>query len=243
MPERTCSVEDCTRPHRARGLCSTHYNRTHIPPEVRHRKATIPCDWCGKPCQKDPGRRKRYAGLFCGMSCRDAWRLATGNNPFPSEEARCKGRAVLDSRRRRAQAKMRKAARGTRGRHWTAGQCERCGASFVSEAKSNHLGRYCSNACKRRAKASRRRARQAGAQAERYSRVRIFERDKWRCHICKRKTKRTVVVPHPRAPVVDHLIPLAHGGDDTAANVATACFMCNSVKSDRGSGEQLALIG
>jgi hypothetical protein len=27
MSDRTCNVEDCERPHRARGLCTTHYKR------------------------------------------------------------------------------------------------------------------------------------------------------------------------------------------------------------------------
>jgi hypothetical protein len=70
----------------------------------------------------------------------------------------------------------------------------------------------------------------------------IFERDRYRCHICKRKCRRrAAVVPDPLAPTIDHLIPLAKGGEHTRANVATACFQCNSVKGDRGGGEQLAL--
>jgi len=115
--------------------------------------------------------------------------------------------------------------------------------AFVGPGNGADLARFCSTKCKRRTKASRRRARLRGAHHERYSRHQIFERDHWRCHICRRKTLRTKVVPHPRAPVIDHLVPLAEGGDDTAANVATACFMCNAIKRECGGGEQLALIG
>jgi len=52
-------------------------------------------------------------------------------------------------------------------------------------------------------------------------------------------------VPHPLAPTIDHLIPLADGGSDSPANVATAHFLCNSTKGERhgGGGDQLTLIG
>jgi 5-methylcytosine-specific restriction endonuclease McrA len=49
-------------------------------------------------------------------------------------------------------------------------------------------------------------------------------------------------VPHPKAPTIDHIVPVSEGGDDTRANVQLACFRCNSVKGPRGS-QQLALIG
>lgn len=240
-PTKTCGEDGCSRPLRARGLCGTHYNQRHCP--NRHPKVTIPCTWCKALCVKDKTRASRYGGLFCSYPCRDAWRVATGNNPGLNAEARAKGRAVLDSPMRRARAKLRKAARGMRGCIWVAGWCSRCGAAFVGPHRGADPGRFCSDACKRRASSSRRRARERGAHSERYSRHQIFVRDGWRCHICKRKTLRTQVVPHPRAPVIDHLVPLAEGGDDTAANVATACFMCNSIKRECGGGEQLALIG
>ncbi|WP_261949456.1 HNH endonuclease [Rhodococcus sp. T9N] len=73
--------------------------------------------------------------------------------------------------------------------------------------------------------------------------MKIFERDRWQCHICNTRVKRDMVVPHPLAPTIDHLIPLAAGGTHEPANVATAHFLCNSRKGDRGAGEQLALIG
>jgi 5-methylcytosine-specific restriction endonuclease McrA len=57
-------------------------------------------------------------------------------------------------------------------------------------------------------------------------------------------TRKTEVVPHSLAPTIDHLIPLARGGGDTPANVATAHFICNSIKSDGAGrrGDQLAIM-
>jgi 5-methylcytosine-specific restriction endonuclease McrA len=69
----------------------------------------------------------------------------------------------------------------------------------------------------------------------------VFERDGYRCHLCKRMTLRTAAVPHPRAPVIDHLIPLGPGAD-ARHNVATACFLCNSMRRDVGPA-QLILFG
>lgn len=238
MTQATCSTPGCPKPHRARGLCSTHYNQQHQ--LVRHRKVTVPCTWCETPCIKGSAQVKRYAGAFCTLACRDAWRKDTQTNPGPSEAARAAARAALSTRRAVALRKLRKAARGTRGWRWVAGNCGRCGRPFVSELGTD-LGRYCSDVCKNRAARSRRRARHRGAHHQPYSRAAIFERDGYRCHLCHKRTLRTAVVPHPRAPVIDHLIPLGQG-DDAPHNVATACFMCNSKRRDVGDA-QLILFG
>lgn len=246
MVQRTCTLPECTKPHRARGLCSTHYNQQHASPEQRHRKQTVQCTWCKTDCAKYVGQERKYGGLFCSLGCRDLWRKATGNNPVPSAEAIAAAILGKQTRRAKARAKLKRAVRGTRAdRTWTAGRCERCGAAFVALSHGSELARFCTERCARRSNAARRRARERNAVVERYSRIAIFERDGWRCHICRRKVIRTAVVPHPLAPTIDHLLPLASGGSDTAANVATAHFLCNSTKGDRagGGGDQLALIG
>jgi len=52
----------------------------------------------------------------------------------------------------------------------------------------------------------------------------------------------TKVVPHPKAPTIDHIVPLSAGGDDTKANVQLAHFSCNTRKNVGGS-QQLRIIG
>ena len=66
---RTCTIDGCDRAHRARGLCTSHYNQAHQP--NRHRKFMLKCDWCGTECEKFPSStiRKR----FCSMDCRGMW--------------------------------------------------------------------------------------------------------------------------------------------------------------------------
>ena len=90
---------------------------------------------------------------------------------------------------------------------------------------------------------AKRRAVKKSAFVENVYRRKVFERDGWRCQLCRKPVKRDAVVPHPKAPVLDHIIPLAAGGTHEPANVQCAHYLCNSLKGDRGGGEQLLLIG
>lgn len=130
--------------------------------------------------------------------------------------------------------------------------CQICKKSFVPVHAAR---RTCSAACNRAAvqqsrrrkgrhdERARRRARKRGAFVARVVRKRVFERDGWKCRICGKPTKRNAKVPDPKAPVLDHIIPLAKGGIHAPVNVQCAHFICNSLKSDRSMGEQLLLVG
>ena len=143
--------------------------------------------------------------------------------------------------------------------------CGECGAAFRGHYPRS--ARYCSDECRGRAKRRRRAARlaahecanvgchnpqaQAGLcnmhhlQRRRSTRRRyIFERDGWRCQLCGRAVRRDASWPHPKAPVVDHVIPRAMGGGDEPSNLQCAHNVCNAVKSDGvfGHAEQLRLI-
>lgn len=71
----------------------------------------------------------------------------------------------------------------------------------------------------------------------------IAARDKWTCQICRKAVDRTLIWPHPMSPSLDHVVPLSKGGAHDPANVQLAHLDCNTVKGNRGGGEQLALIG
>lgn len=43
MAQRSCGIPGCGNTHRAKGLCSTHYNQRD---SQRHRKAAMPCTVC-----------------------------------------------------------------------------------------------------------------------------------------------------------------------------------------------------
>ena len=70
----------------------------------------------------------------------------------------------------------------------------------------------------------------------------IYKRDGFRCGICLRPMAMSRAVPHPDAPTIDHILPVAEGGVHSRANVRAAHFRCNSARSNRGEA-QLRMIG
>lgn len=215
MPERTCSVDGCCAAHRARGLCSTHYNQQRQP--ERHRKATTLCAWCGRTCLK--ATTQRYAERFCSLDCRDTWRR---RDRLPVLFA---GQVV-----RHAPASPSPQPRRT----WVAGWCRSCGAPFVDRQPD---ARSCSALC------TRRWWRKQYDELPIVVRLYVLNRDRWRCMICNRSIRRDLAVPHPEAGTVDHVIPQSQGGTHEVANLRAAHMSCNSARNNRGGNEQLALIG
>ena len=78
-----------------------------------------------------------------------------------------------------------------------------------------------------------RRAKQQNATVEKVSRATVYERDNGRCHICEKKVG--------RGWHLDHIVPLARGGEHSYRNVAVSCPGCNMAKHVK-SGGQLRLM-
>lgn len=233
-PTKTCTREGCGNPLRARGLCVTHYNQSQ---PQRHRRVEVPCGWCGTVVRKESGRTNRYQAVFCNLTCRDLWRRQKNREDrlpvLHSEPWSVWGWCDLPTWKM-PDFRLR----------FTAGRCALCGTNFVADryAYDNGSSRYCSNRCARTAAKDRRRARQRGAYVADVYRREVFERDGWRCQLCRRKVLQSAQVPHPRAATIDHIIPLALGGTHEPVNCQTACFECNCRKTHVGVGDQLRLI-
>ena len=86
---------------------------------------------------------------------------------------------------------------------------------------------------KRRMRRASRDARKRGAFVAPVYRTQIFARDGYRCLLCGDLLAMRERVPHPLAPTIDHVVPLARGGWHAPDNVQAAHFLCNSRKSDR----------
>ncbi|MFI9244157.1 HNH endonuclease [Streptomyces sp. NPDC053086] len=228
---RLCGVADCGRPHRARGLCSMHWKRRH---GVRTAYPMVECWVCGADTPRTSTRER----VVCSTECRWFLQWPQRECIVPWRECGDCGHRWIDRSPNPSCARCRERARA---RRWVAGWCARCGESFV--IVDQLAARYCSKRCARSAAKEKRRALQRDAFVAPVQRAKVFERDGWRCRLCGKTVLRTAVVPHPRAPVIDHVIPLARGGTHEPSNVQTAHFLCNSIKSDRGGGEQLMLIG
>jgi 5-methylcytosine-specific restriction endonuclease McrA len=97
---------------------------------------------------------------------------------------------------------------------------------------------FCSIACQKKARRRKndpiRRARKRNATIEKFDPLEILERDNWICYICGVKTNPQLRGSYDHnAPELDHIVPLAAGGDHSRENTACACRQCNNKKSDK----------
>ena len=114
--------------------------------------------------------------------------------------------------------------------------CKQCGASFgLIYGTKRRL--YCSRECeehRRQAERSgtshRRRAKRYGVPYEHVNRLKVFERDRWRCKLCGAKVKQSTAE-------LDHILPLSKGGGHTYTNTQCSCRPCNQSKKDRPLGQ------
>jgi hypothetical protein len=239
-PTKLCGEDGCGRPLRARGLCATHYNQQQYAPGERHRRVIAPCGWCGRLLDKraDARFKQRYCSdehLGNWLAFRAGTLVSHLTKRHPVHPDYVPPLPVL-WRPPPVQPPKPSTIR------WVAGWCHWCGNAYVAEDYTG-TARFCSKKCGKRNTRHNYRARKWNAFVANVSRKAIFERDDWRCQLCKRKVRRDKATPHPLAPVLDHVIPLARGGTHEPANVQCAHFICNSVKSDGGVAEQLMLFG
>jgi 5-methylcytosine-specific restriction endonuclease McrA len=67
----------------------------------------------------------------------------------------------------------------------------------------------------------------------RENRVKVYERDEYKCRYCGKQLTRFTAT-------LDHVRPVAEGGDNGFENLVTACLGCNSRKHKRTVGDFLA---
>lgn len=193
--------------------------------EVRTRHGAQRC----RPCGTAYGRT---FGSAAGNAVHHA-RASVRKQIVPAGPLRASETLVF----RLARERLEGCAAGTRPnrRIWVGASCRRCGSAFVC-MWTNGLPVYCSRQCSRSTDKVVRRARARGGEPVPYSRVEIFERDRWICQLCGKRVKRSARVPDSKAAVIDHIVPLAagpeYGGVDAPWNVQCAHFLCNSLKRD-----------
>lgn len=178
-------------------------------------KTRIPCTRCKGPTGWTAGQRPRTGKAIC--------------RPCRSAVAVCPGRPGV-------------ARRDTAADPFDVWTCGYCGLGCKRPAVKGQRPKWCSAQCGANAAWNRRRAREKAAFVEDVSPAAVFAADGYRCHLCDQMTDPLERVPHPKAPTVDHVVPLAKGGTHERANCRTACFRCNCGKQDRGGGEQFALV-
>lgn len=213
------------------------------PPALR----TIPiaCRQCGRPARVgERGPRAAYCSIRCqkqagsgvGSERPPCFRCGrrTRLHRQPGRRAFCS--VECGQRQHAHEARLANARRlATRPRV----VCLWCSAAFRPK-RTGH--RFCSAACRNRGTDRLSNARRAGlGEVRTVLRREIYDRDGWRCHLCRRRVDRRLRHPHPRSASLDHLIPLADGGDHDPANLATAHLGCNMARR-RGGNVQLRAL-
>lgn len=205
--------------------------------------------YCSKPCkqlawEKSRGiirmpRSPRFSRYWAGF-CADCGRAVGGRTPAKRCVAcaiRLRCMTAAEAARYAAEMLHRAAAKEI--------ACDDCGAVFcpLYGHGNSALCAVCAPQRKRRQRAvdkARRRARQRGAEAQRVDPFVVFDRDGWRCQLCRRRTpKGSRGSLSDDAPELDHIVPLSKGGAHTYANTQCACRRCNGLKGSRPLGQTL----
>jgi len=199
---------------------------------------------------------------FCSRECGYAWRRANAKGKTPGKCSDCGGvtsspRSLRCNDCYRASVRVERHApplKQTTKRCADCGRevdyrkyvrrCEQCKSRRRSAARkaSRRAHRHSPS---RRADKAYRKALERGlvSGAERFDPIEVLTRDRWRCHICGVKTPKELRGSYDdRAPELDHVIPLAVGGQHNRANTACACRKCNLAKGAVTLG-QLLLFG
>lgn len=221
---------------------------------------TFTCAHCGVVTSREY-RGSGPRPSLCGNACKvAAWKARHPDRILAAaEHAKAQTAAAAAARSCRCGKPL-----GLWQRLWCSRICERLAASKPKQCRScgAHVDKHqqrCSScrdqsaavvrqAARRspsaRAAKARRRAMTRGSLpgAERFDPVAVLVRDGWRCHLCGMRTpQRLRGTCHDRAPELDHIVPIAAGGEHTMTNTACACRQCNLAKGARPLG-QLRLL-
>jgi hypothetical protein len=211
------------------GSCREHKPLTDYSPSYRGKRGT----WC-RPCFADywagrPMTRKQHEPREC---------LWCGEEYVPKQ---LKTKASFCS-----------PVCKTRHKNWvSAGErlaskpedrfCLHCGVTFPQAKRSDAI--FCSAECNMSAhRLQRSLRRRTGEGMTGWLRAEIFNRDGWICGICRKKVDPDLRYPDPMAPSLDHIVPVAEGGLNEAANLRLTHLRCNCSRGKRGGNEQLAII-
>lgn len=246
-----CRNRDRDRRESKTGLCRADYLAARKALSVE--KLSFVCVQCGIGAVRRVSKANRAAGYenkYCSMKCRDAAVAAASHQAKLSKglysacfAMYCKACSKPFVARREKSlcsraCEVRVAAKVAHTRAAAVSVCQECRSQFCPLYGYSHraLCTTCSDIRRRAHKQIarlKRKARERAAWIESVNPIKVFERDGWRCRLCH--------IPTPKekrgtydddAPELDHVMPLALGGDHSYSNTQCACRRCNREKAD-----------
>lgn len=200
---RVCSLEGCDKPHRARGLCSTHYNSSRGYTK-HHAQINRECAGCGKPIVRD--LRYQHSPAHCSELCRQWSSFGAWSTTLPMYHI------------------SRWAGRTCTVRVPTEHQCESCGCVYTTTRSKQ---RFCTRTCKQKQSRSNRRASERNAHGthSRKDVLKLWLTFDEQCAYCQQPTPEALIQ-------ADHVRSLARGGTNDISNILPACPSCNADKRE-----------
>ena len=223
-----CCGKEFEARHDSKGFCSRECGRKWSSTRV---KRCVHCGvefigkgkYCGDKC-KDNAKIKHKTCIVCGKEF-----AATCGQSICSDECR-RTKAYANMRQKSMDEFIPKKV-----------ICKECGIEFWTEY-GNKRRSFCSDEClrrntKRKSKVIRR-ARKKGLGCEVFDPLDVFKRDAWTCQLCGVKTpKKLRGTCNDKAPELDHIIPLALGGEHSMRNTQCLCRKCNRDKGATAQGQ------
>ena len=220
-----CSIDGCPNPHRARGLCATHYNQQHQP--QRHRPIEVPCAVCGKPVQKQPrGNRKPVCSLDCRYIL--TWGESKSERDVRLEAERRSHKQLVGPVRFNKTTEPPTVTIPATFQRLVSAECRECGTWFIDhvQGRGGTIALTCSDLCARRWERRGRRF------VTTKVRTAIYDRDNWTCQLCHQPVTRDYDPDDMWSASLDHITPRSHGGTHDPSNLRLTHRYCNAIRSD-----------
>lgn len=215
--------------------------------DASNRQASLRIATC-EGCAKTFSPKRTDRGRFCSRECAFAAQRAQAKGPtlrLPHPRYCLGCDTEVGKARRYCDGCRTKRARLAWVRPPTASNCVDCGTMIIG---NGHL-RRCTRCRDKRERYQKATSRKLGklrlrtAVVESVNPLTVLRRDKWRCQLCGVKTPERLRGSYDdRAPEVDHIIPLAQGGEHSYRNTQCACRKCNISKASQPKG-QMRLFG
>ena len=200
---------------------------------IRLLEETVPCEQCGTTILKyGSGATLTRPRRFCSSNCKTAWH---SKSPQSIERAKRRARAQRRRERQRYESNPRPCVACNTNlpyerKHLE--RCEGCQREHQREQRSAyHHANYRTNQAYRASRidaAHRRNARKkTNGPVHNIKRQQVFERDNYKCRICRVTTDDTLPRSHPRRSNLGHINAIAAGGTHPWDNVCCLCHACN----------------